>query len=642
MIAFRRIVLITCFLIHWSISVADNDNSTFFPPRFLKRGSMYELVARPAGSSTTLKCAAEGNPVPEIKWLKDGNPLIKSGNIRKQKWSLKFDQLTIADEGIYSCILSNPLGNISFDFTLEVSERIPHRPIMSEEYPKNQTVYVGDTSTFECRFVSDLHPSMRWLRYQVNDSSGDMYAESIQSKNPNHTNPKFLIIENVTYEDAGKYACFVSNTIGNSQRSFWLTVLPRKVETQSPKNIFIIISVLVVFLLLTVSIYLIHRHYKMKREKLKQLANKPLNVFLKKKVVLVRQTSGSSQNLSAPLVKIQAVDPGYDTDSTCISEYEIPPDPSWEFSRQKLKFAGKHLGRGAFGQVMQAEALGIIEENKYTTVAVKMLKDGHTDQDVIDLISEMEMMKTIGKHAHIINLLGCCTQNGPLYVIVEYACNGNLRDFLRKHRPVSGYEISTTSREIITEKNLISFAYQVAKGMEYLASKKCIHRDLAARNVLVMEDKILKIADFGLARDVHLNDYYRKKKRGMLPVKWMALESLIDRLYTTKSDVWSFGVLMWEIMTLGGLPYATVPPERLFTLLQSGHRLEKPQNCPVDVYLLMLECWSATPEDRPTFSNLVRDLGALLANASEVEYLSLGFDYDESTEESAEESSDEN
>lgn len=167
--------------------------------------------------------------------------------------------------------------------------------------------------------------------------------------------------------------------------------------------------------------------------------------------------------------------------------------------------------------------------------------EGHTDTEMMDLVSEMEMMKMIGKHVNIINLLGACTQNGPLYVVVEFAPHGNLRDFLRDHRPTSGYEPTigqdSKERKTLTQKDLVSFAYQVARGMEYLASRRCIHRDLAARNVLVSDEYVLKIADFGLARDIHCHDYYRKTTDGRLPVKWMAPEALFHRVYTTQSDV---------------------------------------------------------------------------------------------------------
>ena len=164
--------------------------------------------------------------------------------------------------------------------------------------------------------------------------------------------------------------------------------------------------------------------------------------------------------------------------------------------------------------------------------------------------------------------------------------------------------------------------FQISKGMEYLHSMKCIHRDLAARNVLVAKDYIVKIADFGLARDVHKNDYYRKMGDGCLPVKWMAPEALFQRTYTTRSDVWSFGVLLWEIMTLGASPYPAVPCLKdLLHLLRSGHRMERPPNCTIDVYMIMMECWSLDPTKRPPFSKLVDDLDRLLTRAREGDYL---------------------
>lgn len=161
-------------------------------------------------------------------------------------------------------------------------------------------------------------------------------------------------------------------------------------------------------------------------------------------------------------------------DGQMISEYEFPIDSNWEFPRTQLVL-GKSLGEGAFGKVVMAEAVGLEKCDSSNIVAVKMLKEGHTDADVKDLVCEMEVMKMIGKHINIINLLGCCCQDGPLYVIVEFAPHGNLRDFLRKHRPTSGYEqtaLIDAEKKNLTQKDLISYAYQVARGMDYLASRR--------------------------------------------------------------------------------------------------------------------------------------------------------------------------
>lgn len=210
-------------------------------------------------------------------------------------------------------------------------------------------------------------------------------------------------------------------------------------------------------------------------------------------------------------------------------------------------------------------------------------------------------------------------------MIVECAAKGNLREFLRARRP-PGPDLSPdgprSSEGPLSFPALVSCAYQVARGMQYLESRKCIHRDLAARNVLVTEDDVMKIADFGLARGVHHIDYYKKTSNGRLPVKWMAPEALFDRVYTHQSDVWSFGILLWEIFTLGGSPYPGIPVEELFSLLREGHRMERPPNCPSELYGLMRECWHAVPSQRPTFKQLVEALDKVLLAVSE-EYLDL-------------------
>ncbi|EDO27902.1 predicted protein, partial [Nematostella vectensis] len=200
-----------------------------------------------------------------------------------------------------------------------------------------------------------------------------------------------------------------------------------------------------------------------------------------------RTPSTSSTSSAVALLRQRSLRNRLDSRLTHLNEVEIEYDEEWEFDRTYLVIR-EVLGEGAFGKVMRAEAFGLHGNSACTTVAVKMLKEDATEQELFDLVSEMEVMKSIGKHINIINLLGTCTQHGPLFVLVEYARWGNLRQFLRDRRPVKDYDDVMEPAETLTLLNLMTFCYQIAKGMEYLASRKCIHRDLAARNILVADD----------------------------------------------------------------------------------------------------------------------------------------------------------
>ncbi|XP_040852922.1 fibroblast growth factor receptor 4 isoform X2 [Ochotona curzoniae] len=558
-----------------------------------------KLHAVPAGNTVKFRCPAAGDPMPSIRWLKDGQAFhgenrIGGIRLRHQHWSLVMESVVPSDRGTYTCLVENPLGSIRYSYLLDVLERSPHRPILQAGLPANTTAVAGSDVELLCKVYSDAQPHIQWLKHIViNGSSlgadGFPYVQVLKTADINSSEVEVLYLRNVSAEDAGEYTCLAGNSIGLSYQSAWLTVLPG--DPVPPP------------LLLPESA---------------PPAQPPALQF--------SLESGSSGKSSSSLVRGVRLSSSGPPLLAGLVNLDLPLDPLWEFPRDRLVL-GKPLGEGCFGQVVCAEALGMdpARPDQASTVAVKMLKDNASDKDLADLVSEMEVMKLIGRHKNIINLLGVCTQEGPLYVIVECAAKGNLREFLRARRPPGpdlGPEGPRSSEGPLSFPALVSCAYQVARGMQYLESQKCIHRDLAARNVLVTEDNVMKIADFGLARGVHHIDYYKKTSTGRLPVKWMAPEALFDRVYTHQSDVWSFGILLWEIFTLGGSPYPGIPVEELFSLLREGHRMDRPPHCPPELYGLMRECWHAAPSQRPTFKQLVEALDKVLLAISE-EYLDL-------------------
>ncbi|XP_029082170.1 fibroblast growth factor receptor 1 isoform X5 [Monodon monoceros] len=612
-----------------------------------------KLHAVPAAKTVKFKCPSSGTPNPTLRWLKNGKEFkpdhrIGGYKVRYATWSIIMDSVVPSDKGNYTCVVENEYGSINHTYQLDVVERSPHRPILQAGLPANKTVALGSNVEFMCKVYSDPQPHIQWLKHiEVNGSKigpdNLPYVQILKTAGVNTTDKEMevLHLRNVSFEDAGEYTCLAGNSIGLSHHSAWLTVLEaleeRPAVMTSPLYLEIIIYCTGAFLIscMVGSVII----YKMKSGTKKSDFHSQMAVHkLAKSIPLRRQVtvsadSSASMNSGVLLVRPSRLSSSGTPMLAGVSEYELPEDPRWELPRDRLVL-GKPLGEGCFGQVVLAEAIGLDKDkpNRVTKVAVKMLKSDATEKDLSDLISEMEMMKMIGKHKNIINLLGACTQDGPLYVIVEYASKGNLREYLQARRPPGleyCYNPSRHPEEQLSSKDLVSCAYQVARGMEYLASKKCIHRDLAARNVLVTEDNVMKIADFGLARDIHHIDYYKKTTNGRLPVKWMAPEALFDRIYTHQSDVWSFGVLLWEIFTLGGSPYPGVPVEELFKLLKEGHRMDKPSNCTNELYMMMRDCWHAVPSQRPTFKQLVEDLDRIVALTSNQEYLDLSMPLDQ-------------
>ncbi|XP_055794287.1 tyrosine-protein kinase SRK2-like [Salvelinus fontinalis] len=264
-------------------------------------------------------------------------------------------------------------------------------------------------------------------------------------------------------------------------------------------------------------------------------------------------------------------------------------DP-WEINRSAIKL-GKRLGEGYFGVVYQ----GLYNN---TPVAVKTLRRGTMDPR--DFLKEAQIMKTM-EHPNLIRLLAVCTKE-PIYIITELMKNGSLLDYLKVR----------VGRLHLYDQ--IEMAAQVASGMAYLEMKNYIHRDLAARNVLVGENNVYKVADFGLARVLQATPmlsnqtkmYYISVGKAIFPLRWTAPEAIANERFTIKCDVWSFGILLYEIMTFGEIPYPNMTNCQVKQMVPNGYRMPCPVEhyCSEDMYKIMWDCWEENKYDRPTFNTL--------------------------------------
>lgn len=275
-------------------------------------------------------------------------------------------------------------------------------------------------------------------------------------------------------------------------------------------------------------------------------------------------------------------------------EFEVP--------RDKIRIL-REIGQGSFGMVYEGIARDLVAGEAEAHVAVKTTNDKASLRDRIAFLNEASVMKAFNCH-HIIKLLGVVSDGHPTLVIMELMAKGDLKNYLRMHRPD---EEDNNGRTPLTLPQIVQMAGEIADGMAYLSSKKFVHRDLAARNCMVAEDLTVKIGDFGMTRDIYETDYYRKGTKGLLPVRWMPPESLKDGFFDSQSDVWSYGVVLWEMATLAAQPYQGLSHEEVMKFVGSGGIMSAPEGCPRRLYDLMVKCWKFRPKERPTFIQIIEE-----------------------------------
>ncbi|XP_006794621.1 vascular endothelial growth factor receptor 1 isoform X1 [Neolamprologus brichardi] len=570
------------------------------------------------GGDLHLTCLANKYLYTALSWQRVNNTEeAQSRSLNNQQFTfgefsnslvLLISNLTARDSGAYRCSARHIVTGQETHLDTQVEVTILEPPVLVSNLT-DCTVNVSSSVTLSCPSRGVPPPTITWYKDQRALLQGSGIVISAEEAR--------LHIDRITVEDEGLYTCQATNERGSAESSAYIWV------SGAPESSFLEIPTLTCTCVVAALFWFL------------------LTLFIRK----MKQPNSS-------YTKTEYLSIVLDTGEGPIDEQceRLHYDPNqWEFPRERLKL-GKLLGRGAFGKVMQASAFGIDNGTSCKTVAVKMLKEGATASEHKALMTELKILNHIGNHLNVVNLLGACTKpGGPLMVIVEYCRFGNLSTFLKNKRDVfvqdrlagvkgggqcwdssvsddqssfhtdfeerdeQGLYPQTAPNSPLYLEDLISFSFQVARGMEFLASRKCIHRDLAARNVLLSDNKVVKICDFGLARDIYKDPDYVRKGDTRLPLKWMSPESIFDKVFTTQSDVWSYGILLWEIFSLGASPYPGLHIDEEFChRLKGGTRMRAPEYSTPEIYSTMLACWEANPADRPTFTNLVETMGELL------------------------------
>ncbi|KAJ8002291.1 hypothetical protein DPEC_G00178360 [Dallia pectoralis] len=552
---------------------------------------------------STVACSAKGREPPNIHWVKaDGGKLPE--HVNQTAGLLHFTRVTRDDAGNYTCVASNSLqGQITAPVQLTVAVYITFNL-----EPEHTTVYQGHTAILHCQATGDPQPFIQWKKK-------DKFLEPRKSRFQKMPNGS-LIIHDVSTEDTGSYTCIAGNSCNIGHISAELYVVekpahhPPEEEEKAPYKMIQTIGLSVGAAVAYIIIVLGLMFYCKKRRNAKRLSKGPEG----EEAETERLNGGTMQPNGQATAEIQeevALTNMGTTASSANSKCNSSLDRGL-YPRANLTTITA-LGRGEFGDVFLAKAKGLMsaggrggsEDEEETVVLVKSLQT--RDETLqLEFRREAEMFGKLS-HPNLVRLMGMCREAEPHYLILEYAEMGDLKQYLKMSEKK---EDKSKSRHLST-KQKVGVCLQVARGMEHLSNQRFVHKDLAARNCLISAKRHVKVSALGLSKDVYKDEYYHYRQ-AWIPLRWLPSEAVLEDDYSTKTDVWSFGVLMWEVFSLGELPHSSLNHDQVFEALREGSgKLSLPQGCPSRVYKLMMRCWASSPKDRSCFSDIISALSEL-------------------------------
>uniref|UniRef100_A0A3Q1FCP5 Tyrosine-protein kinase receptor n=1 Tax=Acanthochromis polyacanthus TaxID=80966 RepID=A0A3Q1FCP5_9TELE len=568
------------------------------------------------GDNVTVSCNGSGSPLPEVDWTVSGLHSINT-HLSNVYWpnihSINLTLFNISrDDNNFqlTCIAENVVGMTNSSIQLNV--QFP--PVILRLAEPEQRL---DTC-IEFTVRGYPHPKLRWFHKQKeilqNDyirTDMDFYQDYLEG---------CLTFQNPTHINNGNYTLEASNSLGTVTKTVYGHFLVDP-DSDTPFH-FPQVSIAVglagfACVLLLVLFVLINKYGRRSKFGMKG----PVAVISGEE-----DSASPLHHVNHGIITPCTLDAG--PDAVVIGMTRIPVVENPQYFRhghncnkpttlvQHIKrrdiILKRELGEGAFGKVFLAECYNLSPTKDKMLVAVKTLKDPNLSARK-DFQREAELLTNL-QHDHIVKFYGVCVDGDPLIMVFEYMKHGDLNKFLRAHGPdamilVDGQPLQSNGELGLSQ--MLHIATQIASGMVYLASQHFVHRDLATRNCLVGNGLLVKIGDFGMSRDIYSSDYYRVGGHTMLPIRWMPPESIMYRKFSTESDVWSFGVILWEIFTYGKQPWFQLGNNEVIECITQGRVLERPRICPKEVYDVMLGCWQREPQQRLNIKDIQKVLFAM-------------------------------
>uniref|UniRef100_T1JCR9 receptor protein-tyrosine kinase n=1 Tax=Strigamia maritima TaxID=126957 RepID=T1JCR9_STRMM len=521
------------------------------------------------GGGVNFTCSSKNLFSTHLTWNKTSLGLNETHARMNSSLLLTIHKAASPGQTLVQCSAENEIGRSNVHAVLEITAR-----------PKIVRLYSHLSFYWSICYSITGYPNAN-LSWKLNDTDLDAFEHNILNVVDTSTAGSLngcLQLPGTSLDLHGKYTLTASNTISSTTRSILFNPGVAPVSKSKPSRfrpntsskfplfslILYVLGVAILILILIIGLlaFLRHRRHQKRRLNILQF----------------------SHLLDNPTYARQ-------------SEIVLP-----SISPSKIHFI-RSLGEGAFGRVFLGVVEGLVSAESSTKIAIKTLKE---EFQAKELIQEAKLLTTL-KHQHIVCFYGLVKMEEKLLMLFEFMDQGDLNTYLRNHSPNNPENETEASL-----KQLTNMAWQIASGGQYLASQHFIHRDLATRNCLVNKKLTVKIGDFGMSRDVYTSDYYKVGGQTLLPVRWMPPEALLYRRFSIQSDVWSFGVVLWEIFTFGQQPWYCYTNHEAVQQIINGRLLPSPRNTPDELYRIMLNCWHQQPNERITMKEIQRKLNHLI------------------------------